>query len=724
MQLDDVIQNLSSLAPDPVCVAYRDTMEGTPRVRWVNKAFCETFGMTAESAIGMPSYDLFHWEYLADFKEVIAALHEKGELKVKHDTLCIRADKSSFWASLSFTAVPDDSGPGRHGILMIRDIDDLKNREQSAELALIENEHLLREVEAAQTRLINSIEMIPDPFAIYDSRDRLVIWNPAYARSTTSEPDKLRKGMKKAEILRIALNEGIFADAIGREDLWLENYTASWRSRSTNTYLMKIRGRDYKTIESEAPNGDRVVFRIDISEQLRQSHELETYARRLEQANNEISHQALHDELTGLGNRRFLNMQLDDLIAEREAIGGELAALHVDLDRFKQINDTMGHAAGDHVLCVVADILRRGLRKNDVVARTGGDEFVVLLKSGAESTEPEALAERLIAEISKPIPFEDRLCRLGASVGIARTPVIDAQDLVTSSDVALYKAKQGGRSTLAVFDHIDLENLRASKRLADDILRGIEEDEFVPVYQAQIDPIQDSIVGFEVLARWQHPNRGLLSPGEFLGMADDTHVTGLIDGMIFRRAIGECKQGFAGQDDPPSLSFNVGLQRIMDPTLEDDVRDADYPGPVAFELIETVFVDSGSEEFLNRIAELRGLGLTFEVDDFGSGRASIVGLRQIGADRLKIDHRLVQPITNSASARKLVESIIDIGRALDIAVTAEGIETEQHARVLTTLGCDRLQGFYFARPMPLNKAVALFNEERQFGLLNSARAAP
>ncbi len=723
MQLEAVIKNLPFLAADPVCVTYRSTPEATPKIRWVNKSFCDAFGMSFDEAISLSTYHLLHWDYVADYKFAVSEMHVAKKTSMSHDTLCLRKDKSSFWASISFSAIEDEIGPGRHGIFVIRDIDDLKNREQSAELALIEHEHLLNQVEAAQARLINSIEMIPDPFAIYDSKDRLVIWNPAFQRNVTSNAKKLKKGMKKRQILEIALAEGFVTEAIGCEAEWLEEHMVEWRTGKPTKSVSIIRGRDYKTIHSTAPNGDRVVLRIDISEQLRQSYELETYARKLEQANNEISHQALHDELTGLGNRRYLNLKLNELIAERRKSGGELAALHVDLDRFKQINDTMGHAAGDHVLCVVADILRHGTRKEDVIARTGGDEFLILLKAGVRSSEPEALAERLITEISKPITFEDRLCRLGASIGIARTPVIAAQDLVTSSDVALYKAKQSGRSTLAVFDHIDLEHLRASKRLADDILRGIDEEEFYPVYQPQIDPTKDRIVGFEVLARWRHPSRGILQPPEFMSMADDTRVTDRIDRMIFRRAVAECGTAFASLDECPSLSFNVGLQRIMDPSLDDDMQKAEFPGSIAFELIETVFVDSGSDEFLKRIKMLRKYGLTFEVDDFGSGRASIVGLRQIAADRLKIDHRLVQPITTSESARKLVQSIIDIGRALDIAVTAEGIETAEHASMMIELGCERLQGFYFAEPMLLDGIMALLDADRQGGSQASGGAA-
>lgn len=711
MQLSDIIENIPSLAADSICVAHRSSLEAPPVIQWANPAFCEMFKMSREDAVGSPSFDLFHSDYIDDFVSAVTEMYDGAANSVSHDSLFVRSDQSSFWGSVSFTAIRDETQKGRFGILMISDIDDLKNREQSAELALLQNGQLLREVEAAQTRLFSAIDMIPDPFAIYDTQERLVIWNSAFVQNATGDAKVIKKGMKKEDILKVSLENGFITDAVGHEDRWLKRHMSEFRGELAPTPMIRIRGRDYKSILSSAPNGDRVVLRIDISEQLRQRTELEKYAKMLEQANNEISHQALHDELTGLGNRRFLNMKLEEMIAMRELNGGEIVALHIDLDKFKQINDTLGHAAGDHVLVVVADILRKGLRKQDVIARTGGDEFIVLLNAGAESTEPEMLAQRLIAEISKPIPFEDRLCRLGASIGIARTPIIEAEDLLTSSDVALYKAKQGGRSMLAIFDHMDLENIRASKRLSDDIIRGIEESEFIPFYQPQVDAKKREFVGFEVLARWQHPTRGILPPGEFLDAANEMQVTRQIDEMIFRKSLHECRDGFAGMQSMPFVAFNVSIQRLMDSRLDVDLDEIKYPGPISFELVETDFVDHDSHEFLARIDTLRGYGATFEIDDFGSGRASLVGLRQIDADRIKIDHRLVQPIIESESARRLVRSIVGIGHALDIAVTGEGVETEEHGRLLTELGCDRLQGFYFARPMPFATALKLREEQ-------------
>ncbi|MDJ0637930.1 MAG: EAL domain-containing protein [Paracoccaceae bacterium] len=705
MQLKDAVHRIPTLAMDAICVVHRASLDAEPEIKWVNDAFLEMFATSREQILGTPPRNLVHDDHVDNLRAAVRGAISGGKTKLAYDAMFVRLDGSAFWGSIRFTFVVSDEA-GVHEIFIVRDIDVLINREQSAELALIENEALLAEVEATRTRLVNALNSNPDPFAIFDAKGRLVVWNPAYAKYVSDDPEDLKRGMRIGEILDAGLRSGYISEAIGQEEEFKAEFMANWNAGDTVNGLIRVRGRDYKVINSTSENGERVVLRSDITDHIRQQKELELYAQKLSRANQEISHQALHDELTGLGNRRFLQNRLNALINVREKTGMELAALHIDLDRFKQINDTMGHAAGDHVLRSVADILRISTRKRDVVARIGGDEFIVLMICDSSSDEPEFLADRLVAEISKPIMFEERPCRLGASVGIARTPVIGADELLTCSDIALYKAKSGGRSMKAVFDKADLDNMRAVKRLGDDILRGLEAEEFVPVFQPQIDMRTGRVVAVEALARWQHPELGLLPPAEFLEVATDIQVDKAIDRLIFRAAIQECKTQFTDAAEKPTLSFNVSLARLMEPGLISEIEAMDYAGQIGFELIETTFFDNEPEEFFARIDALRSLGIEFEVDDFGSGHASIVGLRRIAPERLKIDKRLILPVDQSDSARKLVRSIIEIGRALDIGVTAEGVERAEHVRVLTELGCDRLQGFYYAKPCPLAEAMA------------------
>ena len=701
MLLEEVISNFPVLTVDAVSMAYRPDMETEPEIVWVNDAFCEMFSAERLDLLGTHPNAIYHAQYKADFAQTLNEVSAAGKSSFSTVTLCQRDDGSQFWANVLLFLIPDEAGPGRHSVVQIRDIDELKNREQNAELALIEHEHLLAEIEAAQTRLISAIETTTDPFVIFDARDRLVIWNPAYADSLTDDPSRLAKGMTHAEVLRLAAEGGRFPEAVGQEENWIADKLAEWEDGKASEFLLSTQEREYKVIRTRAPNGDRVMLQVDISDFLGQQRELKRYAERLEQANQEISHQALHDELTGLGNRRYLNLKLLELIGVRQNYGGEIAALHLDLDRFKHINDTMGHAAGDHVLRSVAETLRARLRPCDVVARTGGDEFVVLVRCKANSDEPEHLAERLVDALSKPVTFEGRLCRFGTSIGIARTPLIEEEELLTSSDVALYKAKMSGRSRVATFDHLDLAQLRANKRLGDDILRGLEHGEFVAAYQPQVDPFTEEVVGFEALARWQHPERGLLMPSDFLHIAAEIQVDAQIDAAIFQNAVRECRSAFSENDLVPNLSFNVSQARLFDPDLIADLDRFDYPATISLELIETIFFEEESETVHQNFRTLREMGVKLEVDDFGSGRASIVALRRLAPDRLKIDRRLIQPITDSATSLQLVRSIVDIGRALNIGVTAEGVETPEQVKALMELGCDRIQGYHYARPMTL-----------------------
>ncbi len=708
MLLDDVISNFPMLTGDAICVSYRGSLADQPKIVWVNDAFCSMFSVAEEMALGRHPSWIIHKSYAEDFTENVVEAAMAGEGGYSQDTLCVSEEGREFWTSILKSFIPDEESAGLHDVVVIRDINDLKNREQSAELALIENQSLLGAVEQAQTRLISALETTADPFAIYDRKDRLVIWNPAFSESVSDDADRLVRGMKLEEVLRVGLEFGRFPDAEGRSEEWIEERLEKWKNEARSEYLMTSRDREYRVIRSRTPSGDHVVLQVDISDFLDQQRELRGYAEKLESANQEISHQALHDELTGLGNRRYLKLKMDEFIAHRRREGDEVAALHVDLDRFKQINDTMGHAVGDHVLKVVADILRANLRSEDVVARIGGDEFVVLVRCHANSDHPEKLAERLIAAASEPVTFEGRPCRFGASIGIARTPLIDEEELLTSSDVALYRAKTSGRSQVAVFDNMDLVNLRARKRLGDDILQGLERDEFIAVYQPQIDPFTTEVLGFEALTRWLHPERGLLMPSEFAAAAAEVNAAKQIDSSVFRNAIAEFCAAFEEDVRPINLSFDTSHARLVDPELPSDIGQFSGAGQICLELSDAACFEDDSEATKTAYETLRNVGVLFEVDGFGTGPASFLALRRLKPERLKIDGRLVKPIDDCETSQQLLRSIIETGQALGIGVTACGVETREQVRVLCEFGCDRVQGPLFSRPLLLGEVIGEF----------------
>ncbi len=423
----------------------------------------------------------------------------------------------------------------------------------------------------------------------------------------------------------------------------------------------------------------------------------------LETARESIEHLALHDFLTGLPNRRYLDRKLEELSARSDKTEQSLAVLHIDLDRFKQINDTLGHRAGDAMLKHAAAILSENVRPGDFVARIGGDEFVILCSDDITAKKISNLAERIIKALGRPIRYEHHDCRFGASVGIASDsgPMLDGKQLLLNADIALYRAKGGGRNRHEFFSTDARRKVIASKRLADDILVGLERREFVPFYQPQFDARTLDVTGVETLARWQHREQGLLTPDRFLTIAEDINVVASIDGLMLEQALVDRAKWESEGVFIPKIAVNVSARRLDDPNLGKKLKALKIaPGTIAFELLESISLDDCDDAVITNLRQFRRLGIDIEIDDFGTGHASIVSLLKLSPKTLKIDRELIRLLPSSAEQRKLVRSIIDIGRSLNILVTAEGVETMEHARILGDLGCDVLQGYALARPMP------------------------
>jgi diguanylate cyclase (GGDEF)-like protein/PAS domain S-box-containing protein len=444
-----------------------------------------------------------------------------------------------------------------------------------------------------------------------------------------------------------------------------------------------------------------------LNEQLKTANQL-TAARNaeLEAAQERIKFNSLHDSLTGLPNRRYL----DEVLAahvEKFDEGERAGLLHLDLDRFKQINDTLGHAAGDAMLVHAARVLKTNLRSGDFVARVGGDEFVVFWRI-TDAEEPRwgellaKLADRIIEEMHLPVTYHGHECRFGVSIGIAcdLDQVSDPRRLLVNADLALYRAKGRGRNRYQFFNDALQAEIVTTKRIADDILSGLERGEFVAWYQPQFDAVTHAIVGVEALARWNHPTDGLLAPNDFIKIAEELNTVATIDRMILEQTLRDFDDWAASGLKVPKASVNVSARRLHDEELIRSLGELSIrPGTISFELVESIFLDENDELFTWNVEQIKALGIDIEIDDFGSGHASIVSLLRLKPRRLKIDRQLVTPILDSPAQRQLVGSIIEIGKSLGIEVLAEGVETMEHARVLKALGCNALQGHAFARAM-------------------------
>jgi diguanylate cyclase (GGDEF)-like protein len=421
----------------------------------------------------------------------------------------------------------------------------------------------------------------------------------------------------------------------------------------------------------------------------------------LEAAHARIEHNALHDSLTGLPNRRFLDQWLLHHPSSALTAGPGLALLHIDLDRFKQINDTLGHAAGDAVLVHVADVLRARVSADDFVARIGGDEFVMVCHTDDEARLA-GIADAIVTEMRRPTIHKGHACRFGVSVGIAAEQgEVDARRLLVNADIALYRAKSRGRNRFEFFNRALEAEVVRTKRIADEILNGLDTGQFVAYFQPQFDARTREIIGAEALVRWNHPTEGLLSPAAFLDIAEDLNVVATIDRLVLEQSLAAMAVWKQAGLCVPRVSVNVSARRLQDDQLIASLCDLAIPhGTIAFELVESIFLDETDEMVRRNIEQIKDLGIDIEIDDFGTGYASIVSLMQLQPRRLKIARQLIMPIVESVAQRRLLASIVDIGRALGIEVLGEGVETEDQARILGDLGCTALQGYVLARPMP------------------------
>ncbi len=483
---------------------------------------------------------------------------------------------------------------------------------------------------------------------------------------------------------------------------------------SLRNFVNRYRNADgsYRHIEWSTVRSDGAFYSAarDITARIEQTAALErarvlaeTRAEQLELARRHIEHTALHDPLTGLPNRRYLDDTLRRAAQKTVQDGGGIGLLHIDLDRFKQINDTLGHAAGDFVLTHAAAILLANRRPQDFVARVGGDEFVLLAPFESDPKVLSTIAQRLIKALQEPAVFQGQPCRVGASIGIACAigTVIDPAALLVNADIALYRAKAAGRGRFEFFSDAIQAELQWRKRTADDIHSGLDRDEFLPHYQPQVRAGTLEVVGAEALVRWHHPQKGIQMPDRFLGVADDLGMIDRIDRAVLIRALEDLRRWDAIGLAVPRVSVNVSARRLNDWGLIEHLSGLDIPpGRLAFELVEAIFLDDAEDVAKWNIDFIKEMGIDIEIDDFGTGHASIVSLVKLSPQRLKIDRHFTQPICDSARARKLVAQIIDIGKSLGIAVIAEGVETEAHARILHDLGCDALQGMLFAPALP------------------------
>jgi diguanylate cyclase (GGDEF)-like protein len=423
-------------------------------------------------------------------------------------------------------------------------------------------------------------------------------------------------------------------------------------------------------------------------------------AQRLEQANAKLQHQATHDALTGLPNRLLFIDRLGREIAHAERDGHIFAILVVDLDRFKVINDTLGHAAGDQLLNEIAGRLSTAIRSADTVARTGGDEFLLLLTDIREAPDAAVIATKIISELEKSISIRGTEVHISASIGISMYPHdgSDSDTLVAHADEAMYFAKQAGRNSFKFFSPGMSVFSRERLDLESELRRALPMKQFEVHYQPKIDIATGRMNSVEALLRWRHPTRGLVGPLEFIRIAEETGLMLSIGEWVLREA---CRQARQWQREGlPFLRISVNISpihfrqskflEIVRSALLDHDLDPQY---LEIELTETTVMDH-AENSVYILEELSRMGVIVSIDDFGTGYSSMSYLRRFPIDKLKIDRSFISDMTTNSDAASIVKAIISLAHSLRLKVVAEGVETTEQLRQLRELGCDQFQGFY------------------------------
>jgi len=433
------------------------------------------------------------------------------------------------------------------------------------------------------------------------------------------------------------------------------------------------------------------------------------------QLTDQLAYQALHDALTGLPNRALLEHRLDQTLAGARRHNWQLAVLFIDLDRFKQINDTLGHALGDQVLQRVAHRLEGCLRKSDFLARMGGDEFTVLLAELADSRDALRVAEKLLASFEEPFQIEGHDLFLTCSVGISLFPR-DGKDAVTlqrKADTAMYRAKNRGKNSceffapefgVAALERLEIEN---------SLRRALDNQELHLYYQPQVDA-GGKLAGFEALLAWHHPKLGMTSPAQFIPVAEESGMIVPIGSWVLAEA---CRQGAVWQHSGcprVRVAVNVSATQFSRVDFIDTVTEALSvsgldPSLLELELTEGVVVRD-LEESIRQMERVRALGVGISIDDFGTGYSSLSYLRRLPIDALKIDQSFLQEIDREPNTIPLVKAIVALAHGLHLTVVAEGVENQGQLEALRNVGCDLFQGYLLGEPVPAVIAEQLILE--------------
>jgi diguanylate cyclase (GGDEF)-like protein len=548
---------------------------------------------------------------------------------------------------------------------------------------ITEREELSARLQQRNMQFDTAINNMSHGLCFFDANQRLIVCNKHFIDMYGLPPERVRPGTPLSEIVDLRIETGT-VPAMTRDEYlkWLNGIIVSAEPVDC---IVEIRdGRTFKIRHRPMPNLGWVATHEDITEQ--------------RQVELKIAHMAHHDVLTNLANRALLNQRLEQAFASNQTF----AVHHVDLDKFKSVNDTLGHHAGDALLKGVSERLRRLVRPSDTIARMGGDEFVVLQTPIGDRSEAGALAQRIIEEMNAPFEIDEQQTIAGASVGIAIAPADGAtpEQSLRNADLALYRAKSDGRGLYRFFEPAMDEQVQSRRALELDLRKALAGGEFELHYQPLVKSHTGEISGFEALIRWQHPQRGLIPPNSFIPLAEEIGLIVPIGEWVIRQACMTASRW------PKHLHVAVnisavqfrcaGLAEVIVGALAAAGLDASR---LEIEITESVLLQD-KEGTLATLHRLRALGIRIAMDDFGTGYSSLTYLQCFPFDKIKIDRSFVRGVATDAGSLNIVRAIAALASGLGMTATAEGVETREQLDRIAAEGCTEMQGYLFSRPLP------------------------
>jgi diguanylate cyclase (GGDEF)-like protein len=692
-RLDDAINHLSL-----GIVIFDDKRE----IVFCNRRYVTMYGLSPEQVMpGTPTSELIQHRLNLGLKVPVAPDDYVRQRVGRDIALETTVQEFTDGRIIAYTVypLPDGGGMATH--------EDITDREELN--ARLKKQYELGKAQEEALRIRNfqfdtAINNMSQGLCFFDADHRLIVCNDRFVEMYDIASDRVTPGMAFAEIVDLRFEAGSFP-AMTREEYlhWRSNVAVSNEAKDSIVELKN--GRTFKIRHRPMPGGGWVATHEDITEQ--------------RQSEVKIEYMAHHDSLTDLANRVLLNDRLEHALS-RIQHGKLVAVHHLDLDQFKAVNDTFGHPCGDKLLRIVAERLRELVGASDTIARMGGDEFVIVQAEISDPADATSLAQDVIKELSEPYDIDGHQAVIGVSIGISVGPGDGSSPdkLLRNADLALYRAKSDGRGTFRFFEPVMDLQMQTRRIVEQDLRKALPAGEFELHYQPVVNLASNEISGFEALIRWNHPTKGMISPADFIPLAEEIGFIVPMGEWVIRQACATA----ARWPDNLHVAVNISAIQFRSPGLMQVIVGALAasglaPTRLEIEITETVLLHN-KEATLAVLHQLRALGIRIAMDDFGTGYSSLTYLQSFPFDKIKIDRSFVKDITENSSSLNIVRAVAALANGMGMTATAEGVETAEQLDSIASEGCTEMQGFLFSRPLPAAEI------ERQFLVGCTSQKAP